>query len=90
MERARPFVDEGERLGEGLADDVASFVRCEQFGVQRRYGDREGLVVCYELRIKCLQMIKNCLFGLLHLFCTSAGDDDLNDVFLLHSVFIFK
>ena len=29
MERARPFLDEGEGLGEGLTDDVTGFVRCE-------------------------------------------------------------
>ena len=89
MERARPFLDEGEGLGESQTDDVTGFVRCEQFGVQRRYGDGKCVVVRYELRIECLQMIKNSLFGLLHLFCTSAGDDDLNDVFGLHMNFIF-
>ena len=81
MECARPFVDEGEGLGEGLTDDVTGFVRCEQFGVQRRYGDCERVIVCYELRIERLQMIKNYLFGLSHLFCTSAGDDDFYNVF---------
>ncbi len=84
MERARPFLDEGEGLGEGLTDDVTGFVWCEQFGVQWRYGDGKCVVVCYELRIECLQMIKNSLFGLLHLFCTSAGDDDFNNVFWFH------
>ena len=84
MERARPFVIEGEGLGDGLTDDVTGFVRCEQLGVQRRYGDSKRVVVCYELRIESLQMIKNSLFGLLHLFCISAGDDDFYDVFRFH------
>ena len=81
MESARPFADEGERLNEGLTDDVAGFVRCEEFGVQRRYGDSKRVVICHELRIEGLQMIKNSLFGLLHLFCALAVDDDFYNVF---------
>ena len=89
MERARPFVDEGERLGEGLTDDVTGFVRQEQFGVQRRYGDGECVVVCHELRIECLQMVKNSLFGLLHLFFRLAVDGDFNKMFRLHIITLF-
>ena len=81
MESARPFVGEGEGPGESLMDDVAGFFRCEQFGVQRSHGDSKRVVVCYELRIEGLQMIKNSLFGLLHLFCVLAVDDDFNNVF---------
>ena len=81
MERARPFLDEGEGLGECLTDDVTGFVRCEQIGVQWRYRDSECVVVCYELRIEGLQMIKNSFFGLLHLFCALAVDDDFYNVF---------
>ena len=81
MECARPFVDEGEGLGEGLTDDVTCFVRQEEFRVERWHRDRECVVDCLELRIECFQMIENSLFGLLHLFCTSAGDDDFYNVF---------
>ena len=35
MEGARPAVIEGERLGEGLSDDVACLVGIEEFGVER-------------------------------------------------------
>ena len=35
MECARPFVDEGEGLGESLTDDGTGFVRKEEFRIQR-------------------------------------------------------
>ena len=34
LEGAGPAVIEGERLGEGLADDVACLVGIEEFGVE--------------------------------------------------------
>ena len=42
MECARPAVIEGERLGEGLADDVACLVRKEKLRVNRNDLDCEG------------------------------------------------
>ena len=42
MKSAGPAVIEGERLGEGLANDVACLVRIEEFGVKRDDLDCEG------------------------------------------------
>ena len=42
MECARPAMIEGERLGEGLTDDVTCLVGIEEFGVKRNDLDREG------------------------------------------------
>ena len=42
MECARPAVIEGERLGEGLANDVACLVGKEELRVERDNLDCEG------------------------------------------------
>jgi len=42
MECARPAMIEGERLGEGLADDVACLVGKEKLWVKRNDLDCEG------------------------------------------------
>ena len=65
MECARPAVIKGERLGEGLADDVACFVRKEELRVKRNDLDCEGGALGRELGIECFQMKEDCLFGFL-------------------------
>ena len=42
MESTGPAVVEGERLGEGLTDDVVCLVGIEEFGVKRNDLDCEG------------------------------------------------
>ena len=42
LESTGPAVVEGERLGEGLANDVARLVGIEEFGVKRNDLDCEG------------------------------------------------
>ena len=51
MECAGPAVIEGERLGEGLADDVACLVGKEELRVERDDFDCEGGALGGELRI---------------------------------------
>ena len=65
MECARPAVVEGERLGEGLADDVACLVGKEKLRVERDDLDCEGGALSRELGIKGFQMKEDCLFGFL-------------------------
>ena len=90
MECARPFVDEGEGLGESLTDDGTGFVRKEEFRVQRYDSDRQGVVDCREVSSEGLQVIENSLFGFLHLFCRLAVDGDFDDVFCFHIIYNFK
>jgi hypothetical protein len=89
MECARPAVVEGERLGEGLADDVARLVGKEELRVERDDLDCEGGALGGELGIEGFQMKEDCLFGLEHLFCTLAGDGDENEMFWFHINRIF-
>ena len=74
---------EGERLGEGLADDVACLVGKEELRVERNDLDCEGGALGRKLGIEGFQMKENCLFGLEHLFCTLAGNGDENEMFLI-------
>ena len=76
MKSAGPAVVEGERLGEGLADDVACLVGVEELRVKRDDFDREGGALGGELGIESFQMKEDCLFGLEHLGCALAGDRD--------------
>ena len=62
---AGPAVVEGERLGEGLADDVACLVRKEELRVERDNLNSEGGALGGELRIEGFQMKEDCLFGFL-------------------------
>ena len=89
MECARPGVIEGERLGEGLADDVACLVRKEELRVERDNLDCEGGALGRELGIEGFQMKEDCLFGLEHLFCALAGNGDENEMFGFHINRIF-
>ena len=83
MECARPAVIKGERLGEGLADDVACLVRKEDLRVERDDLDCEGGALGGKLRIEGFQMKEDCLFGLEHLGCALAGNRDENEMFLI-------
>ena len=83
LEGACPAVIEGERLGEGLADDVACLVGKEELRVERNDLDCEGGALGRELGIKGFQMKEDCLFCLEHLFCTLAGNRDENEMFLI-------
>ena len=75
---------EGERLGEGLADDVACFVRKEELRIKRDDLNGQGGTLSCELWVEGLKVKEDCLFGLLHLFCTLAGDGDDDEMFLIH------
>ena len=90
MECARPAVIEGERLGEGLADDVACLVGKEELRVKRNDLDYEGGALGGELGIECFQMKEDCLFGLEHLFCALAGNGDENEMFWFHDNTMFR
>ena len=84
LESADPAVIEGERLGEGLADDVACLVGKEELRVERDDLDCEGGALGGEVRIEGFQMKEDCLFGLEYLFCALAGNGDENEMFLIH------
>ena len=65
LESAGPAVVEGERLGEGLADDVACLIGKEELRVERNDFDCEGGALGCEVRIEGFQMKEDCLFGFL-------------------------
>ena len=65
MECARPAMIEGERLGEGLADDIACPVGEKELRVEWDDLDCEGGALGGELRIEGFQMKEDCLFGFL-------------------------
>ena len=90
MECAGPAVIEGERLGEGLADDVACLVGKEKLWVKRNDFDCEGGALGGELRIEGFQMKEDSLFCLEHLFCTLAGNGDENKMFWFHDKTMFR
>ena len=74
---------EGEGLGEGLADDVACFVRKEELRVKGDDLNCEGGALGFELWVEGFKVKEDCLFGFLHLFCTLAGNGDENEMFLI-------
>ena len=90
LESACPAVIEGERLGEGLANDVACLVGKEELRVERDDLNCEGGALGGELRIEGFQMKEDCLFGLEHLFCALAGNRDENEMFGVHNNTIFR
>ena len=65
MECARPAVIEGEGLGEGLADDVACFVRKEELRVEWDDLDCDGGALGFELWVEGFKVKEDCLFGFL-------------------------
>ena len=81
---------EGERLGEGLANDVACLVGKEELRVKGNDFDCEGGALGGELRIEGFQMKEDCLFGLEHLGCTLAGTGDFYKVCWFHIECFFK
>ena len=83
LESAGPAVIEGERLGEGLADDVACLVRKEELRVKRDNLSCEGCALGFELWVEGFKVKEDCLFGFLHLFCTLAWNRDENEMFLI-------
>ena len=91
MQLAGPAVDEGERLGERLADDVAGFFGLEELRVERRDADRQCVAVGREVGIECFEVVEDCLFGTLHLHEVAAGDSDDDDwlLFVLHNDICF-
>ena len=90
MECTGPAVVEGERLGEGLANDVACLVGKEELRVERDDLDCKGGALGSEVRIEGFQMKENCLFSLEHLFCALAGNGDDDEMFLFHIDRIYK
>ena len=90
MECARPAMIEGERLGEGLADDVACLVGKEELRVERNDLDCEGGALSCELWVEGLKVKEDCLFGVLHLFCTLAGNGDDDEMFFFHILYCFS
>ena len=90
MECAHPAMIEGERLGEGLAYDVARLVGKEELRVERDDLDCEGGALDRELGIEGFQMKEDCLFGLEHLFCALAGNGDENKMFWFHDNTMFR
>ena len=90
MECARPAMIEGERLGEGLANDVACLVGKEELRVERDDLDCKGGALGSEVRIEGFQMKENCLFSLEHLFCALAGNGNENEMFGFHILYCFS
>ena len=90
MECARPAVIKSERLGKRLTDDVACFVWVEELRVKwDNLSSKSGALGC-ELWIEGFKVKEDCLFGLLHLFCTLAGDGDENEMFFFHILYCFS
>ena len=90
MECAGPAVIEGERLGEGLADDVACLVGKEELRVKGDDLNCEGGALGFELWVEGFKVKEDCLFGLEHLFCTLAGNRDENEMFFFHILYCFS
>ena len=90
LESTGPAVIEGERLGEGLTDDVACLVGKEKLWVKRNDFDCEGGALGRELGIKGFQMKEDGLFCLEHLGCALAGNRDENEMFWFHILYCFS
>ena len=75
---------EGEGLGEGLADDVACFVRKEELRVKGDDLNGQGGALSCELWVEGFKMKEDCLFGLCYFFYALAGDGDDDEMFLIH------
>ena len=90
MECTGPAVIEGERLGEGLTDDVACFVGKEELRVKGDDLNCEGGALGFELWVEGFKVKEDCLFGLEHLFCTLAGNRDENEMFFFHILYCFS
>ena len=65
MECTGPAVIEGERLGEGLANDVACLVWVEELRVKWNDLNGEGGALGCELWVEGFKVEEDCLFGFL-------------------------
>ena len=77
-------MDEGEGLGEGLADDVAGFFGLEERRIKGNNLDCERVASGKEVRIEGFEVVEYRLFGALHLHEVAAGDGDMDKIFLFH------
>ena len=84
MQLAGPALDEGEGLGEGLADDAAGFFGLEALRVNGDNSDCERVALGGEVGIEGLEVVEYRLFGALHLHEVAAGDGDDDKIFLFH------
>ena len=89
MECACPAVIKSEWLGKRLTDDVTCFVRKEELRVKGDDLNSKGGALGCELWVEGFKVKEDCLFGLLHLFCTLAGDGDKNIMFSFHIRYYF-
>lgn len=79
FEVAGPAMDEGEGLGEGLADDAAGFFGLEALRVNGDNSDCERVDSGREVGIEGFEVVEDRLFGALHLHEVAAGDGDDDD-----------
>ena len=84
LECACPAVIKSERLGEGLANDVACLVGKEELRVERDDLDCEGGALGGELWVEGFKVKEDCLFGFLQFLCALAGNGDDDEMFLIH------
>ena len=90
MECARPAVIKGERLGEGLADDVACLIGKEELRVNGDDLNCEGGALGGELWIEGFKVKEDCPFGFLQFLCALAGDGDENEMFWFHIEYFLR
>ena len=76
---ACPGGEEGERGGEGLADDVARLVGAEERRVDGDDADGERVALGTELGIEGLEMVEDCLLRTLHLGEVAARKGEENE-----------
>ena len=81
---------EGERLGEGLADDIACLVGKEELRVERDDLGSKGGALGGELWIEGFKVKEDCLFGFLQVLCVLAGDGDDDEMFGFHILYCFS
>ena len=85
MQLAGPAVDEGEGLGEGLADDAAGFFWLETLRVNGDNSDCERVASCGEVGVESFEVVEYRLFGALHLHEVAAGDGDVDEGCCFHN-----
>ena len=84
MQLAGPALDEGEGLGEGLADDAAGLFGLEALRVNGDNSDCERVASCGEVGVESFEVVEYRLFGALHLHEVAAGVGDVDKIFLFH------
>ena len=85
MQLASPALDEGEGLGEGLADDAAGFFGLEERGVNGDNSDCERVASGGEVGVEGFEVVEYRLFGALHLHEVAAGDGDDDEGCCFHN-----